>query len=60
MKAGKPASLVLPSGGYQKLKSFQLAQLIFDITAYFVELYIPIRSRTRDQMVQAARSGVQN
>jgi len=60
MKPGNPASLVLPSGGYQKLKSFQLAQLIFDITVYFVELYIPIRSRTRDQMVQAARSGVQN
>ena len=26
----------------------------------FVELYIPRESRTRDQMVQAARSGVQN
>jgi len=42
------------------LKSFQLAQLCFDITVRFVELYIPKNSRTVDQMVQAARSGVQN
>ena len=52
--------LLFPSGGYRKLKSFQLAQLCFDITVRFVELYIPPKSRTTDQMVQAARSGVQN
>ena len=52
--------LLLPSGGYRSLKSFQLAQLIYDITVRFVELYIPAESRTCDQMVQAARSGVQN
>ena len=52
--------LLLPSGGYRRLKSFQLARLIFDITVRFVELYIPGGSRTADQMVQAARSGVQN
>jgi len=52
--------LLLPSGGYRRLKSFQLAQLIYDITVRFVELYIPAESRTCDQMVQAARSGVQN
>ena len=52
--------LLFQGGGYRKLKSFQLAQLCFDITARFVELYIPQNSRTRDQMVQAARSGVQN
>ena len=52
--------LLFPSGGYRKLKSFQLAQLCFDITVRFVELYIPKNSRTVDQMVQAARSGVQN
>ena len=52
--------LLLPSGGYRKLKSFQLAQLVYDITVRFVELYIPCNSRTCDQMVQAARSGVQN
>ena len=52
--------LLLPSGGYRKLKSFKLAQLVYDITVRFVELYIPCNSRTCDQMVQAARSGVQN
>ncbi len=53
-------SLLLPSDGYRRLKSFQLAQLIYDITVHFVKLYIPQTSRTCDQMVQAARSGVQN
>ena len=52
--------ILLPSGGYARLKSFQLARLIYDITVRFVELYIPPESRTCDQMVQAARSGVQN
>jgi four helix bundle suffix protein len=47
-------------GGYRKLKSFQLAQLIYDVTVRFCDRYIEKRSRTHDQMVQAARSGVQN
>lgn len=42
------------------MKSFQVAQLVFDITVRFCDRYIEKRSRTRDQMVQAARSGVQN
>lgn len=52
--------LLLPHGGYRKLKSFQIAQLVYDVTVLFVERYIEKYSRTRDQMVQAARSGVQN
>ena len=60
MDTDKNGDLLLPSGGYRRLKSFQLAQLIYDITVRFVELYIPAKSRTCDQMVQAARSGVQN
>ena len=60
MDTDKNGDLLLPSGGYRRLKSFQLAQLIYDITVRFVELYIPAESRTCDQMVQAARSGVQN
>jgi four helix bundle suffix protein len=47
-------------GGYRKLKSFQVAQLVYDVTVRFCERYVHWRSRTRDQMVQAARSGVQN
>lgn len=47
-------------GGYRHLKSFQIAQLAFDVTVRFCDRYISPRSRTHDQMVQAARSGVQN
>jgi four helix bundle suffix protein len=52
--------LVGPQGGYRKLKSFQVAQLAYDVTVRFCDRYIEKRSRTHDQMVQAARSGVQN
>lgn len=58
MQSDEP--LIPPHGGYRKLKSFQVAQLVFDVTVRFVEAYIDRFSRTRDQMVQAARSGVQN
>lgn len=52
--------LIPPHGGYRKLKSFQLAQLIYDVTVRFCDRYVETRSRTHDQMVQAARSGTQN
>ena len=52
--------LIPRHGGYRELKSFQLAQLIYDVTVRFCDLYISKRSRTHDQMVQAARSGTQN
>ncbi|HET8760524.1 MAG TPA: four helix bundle suffix domain-containing protein [Nitrospiria bacterium] len=53
-------SLVPKHGGYRKLKSFQVAQLAYDVTVRFCDRYVEKRSRTHDQMVQAARSGVQN
>lgn len=56
----KTEPLIPEHGGYRKLKSFQVAQLAYDITVRFVARYIDRFSRTRDQMVQAARSGVQN
>ena len=52
--------LIGKHGGYARLKSFQVAQLVYDVTVRFCERYIDRFSRTRDQMVQAARSGVQN
>lgn len=52
--------LITKHGGYRKLKSFQLSQLIFDITLRFCNKFVGSFSRTHDQMVQAARSGVQN
>ncbi len=55
-----PEPLIPKHGGYRKLKSFQVAQLVYDVTVRFCDRYISPRSRTHDQMVQAARSGVQN
>jgi len=52
--------LIPKHGGYRKLKSFQIAQLVYDVTVRFCQWYIDRSSRTCDQMVQAARSGVQN
>jgi four helix bundle suffix protein len=47
-------------GGFRKLRSFQCAQLVYDGTVIFCDRFIDKKSRTHDQMVQAARSGVQN
>ena len=52
--------LIPPHGGYRKLRSFQSAQLVYDATVIFCERFVDKHSRTHDQMVQAARSGVQN
>lgn len=52
--------LIPRHGGYRRLKSFQIAQLVYDVTVRFCDRYVEKRSRTHDQMVQAARSGVQN
>jgi restriction system protein len=49
-----------PSGGYRKLRSFQATTIIYDATVSFCERFLNKRSRTVDQMVQAARSGRQN
>lgn len=49
-----------PAGGYRELRSFQMATILYDATARFCERFVDPRSRTTDQMVQAARSGRQN
>ncbi len=49
-----------PSGGYRKTASFQTATVIYDATYWFCEKFLDSRSRTVDQMVQAARSVRQN
>jgi four helix bundle suffix protein len=55
-----PESFTPPHGGYEDLLSFQKARIIFDGTVRFCDRFVDRRSRTRDQMVQAARSGKQN
>ena len=49
-----------PHGGYKDLISYQKAEIVYDATVYFCDHFIDKRSRTHDQMVQAARSGKQN
>ena len=49
-----------PHGGYSKLKSYRTAEIAYDATVAFCNRWIDRRSRTHDQMVQAARSGKQN
>lgn len=45
---------------YKELKSYQQATIIYDYAVEFCSRYVSTRSRTHDQMVQAARSGKQN
>lgn len=52
--------LVPPHGGYEKLQSYQMSLLVYDATVKFCDRFIDRRSRTHDQMVQAARSGNKN
>lgn len=49
-----------PHGGYEQLFSFQKARIVYDGTVRFCDRFVDRRSRTHDQMVQAARSGKQN
>lgn len=47
-------------GNYRELRCFQLAEHLFDITYVFCERFIGTGDRTKDQMIQAARSIKQN
>lgn len=56
----EPPRIIPPHGGYRDLKSYQMAEIVYDATVAFCARFIERRSRTHDQMVQAARSGKQN
>lgn len=60
MRAMSAESPLLPSGGYAKLRSYAVAAAVYDATVVFCDRFISKGSRTHDQMVQAARSGVRN
>jgi len=59
-KKQESTQLIPPHGGFRDLKSYQMAEIVYDATAVFCDRFISKRSRTHDQMVQAARSGKQN
>lgn len=52
--------LIPNRGNYRHLLSYQKADVIFQITYYFCNKYVAYGDRTKDQMIQAARSGKQN
>jgi len=56
----QPSGFIDPHGGFRELKSYQMSEIVYDATAAFCDRWISRRSRTHDQMVQAARSGKQN
>jgi restriction system protein len=53
-------TLIPPHGGYRDLQSYRMSEIVYDGTVAFCDRFIEKRSRTHDQMVQAARSGKQN
>ena len=59
-RSGEASKLIPPHGGYRELKSYQMSEIVYDATVVFCDRFISKRSRTHDQMVQAARSGKQN
>src|SRR6266516_6630106 len=58
--APHPEGFIPPHGGYEKLLSYPKTQIIYDATVRFCDRFIDKKSRTHDQMVQAARSGNKN
>ncbi|MDH4163475.1 MAG: four helix bundle suffix domain-containing protein [Nitrospirota bacterium] len=59
-KAKASPGLIPAHGGYRNLKSYQMSEIVYDAATAFCDRFIDRRSRTHDQMVQAARSGKQN
>jgi restriction system protein len=55
-----PDSPFLPHGGYRKLRSYKVAEAVYDATVVFCRRFYAQDRRMSDQMVQAARSGVRN
>jgi hypothetical protein len=56
----EPERFIPPHGGYKNLLSYQKALIIYDGTKLFCRRFVERGDRTRDQMVQGARSGKQN
>ena len=56
----KTPSVFLPHGGYRKLRSYKVAEVVYDATVVFCRRFYARDRRMTDQMVQAARSGVRN
>lgn len=53
-------NLLSNTGNYKTLLTYNKADVIYQITYYFVRHFLTRGDRTVDQMIQAARSGKQN
>jgi four helix bundle protein len=60
MNSPEKPSVFLPHGGYRKLRSYKVAEAVYDATVVFCRRFYAQDRRMSDQMVQAARSGVRN
>lgn len=60
MNTPEKPSPFLPHGGYRKLRSYKVAEAVYDATVVFCRRFHARDRRMADQMVQAARSGVRN
>ena len=60
MNSPEKPSVFLPHGGYRKLRSYKMAEAVYDATVVFCRRFFARDRRMADQMVQAARSGVRN
>src|SRR5580765_8778809 len=56
----EPNGPVLTYGGYRTLRSYKVAEVVYDATVVFCRRFFANDRRLTDQMVQAARSGVRN
>jgi len=59
-RSDHPRRRLRSSGGHRNLRDFQVATVIYDGTVSFCDRFVDKRSRTHDQMAQAARSGGKN
>src|SRR5215831_15724483 len=60
MSSSGDSDVFMPHGGYRKLRSYKVAEVVYDATVVFCRRFFASDRRMTDQMVQAARSGVRN
>jgi restriction system protein len=60
MNSSEKPVVLLPHGGYRKLRSYKVAEVVYDATVVFCRRFHGQDCRMTNQMVQAARSGVRN
>jgi four helix bundle suffix protein len=60
MSSSEDPDFLMPHGGYRKLRSYKVAEAVYDATVVFCRRFFAHDRRMTDQMVQAARSGVRN